>query len=139
MALPASVLFALSLCMSILDGCGHSECSCFPARGLDIEAPPNAIREVKTSGVACIDAQLSCPESSSASYPMGCARTALSASRGGSCDVEIDYKDGQVFKRSVTLVESAAGCCGKSITTADPNEATIDLSSALDAGGDARD
>lgn len=139
MAPPASVLFALSLCMSVLDGCGHSECSCLPARGLDIEAPPNAIRELKTSGVACVDAQLSCPESASAFYPMGCARTALSARRGGPCDIEIDFKDGRVFKRSVTLVESAAGCCGSSITTANPNEATIDLSSTPDAGGDAHD
>jgi hypothetical protein len=125
--------------MSVLGGCGHSECSCFPARGVDIEAPPNAIRAVKTSGVACADAQLSCPESASVSYPMGCARTALRAQRGGSCDVEIDFTNGQVFKRSVTLVEGAADCCGKTITTADPNDATIDLTSALDAGGDARD
>jgi hypothetical protein len=65
---------------------------------------------------------------------MGCARTALTARRGGGCDVEIDFKNGEVFKRSVTLVESTAGCCGTSITTANPNEATIDLVSALDAG-----
>ncbi len=139
MPFAVSVLVALSLSTSVIGGCGHSDCSCLPAHGLDIEAPANVIRAVKTSGAACTDAQLSCPESGSVAYPMGCARTVLSARRGGPCEVEVDFTNGQVFKRTVTLVEGAAGCCGSSITAANPNDATIDLSGALDAGGDAHD
>ncbi|MDB5213415.1 MAG: hypothetical protein JWO86_1342 [Myxococcaceae bacterium] len=132
-----ALLGALSVCVSLLDGCGHGECSCFPAAGLTIDAPPDAVRAVKTSGAACSDAQLSCPENASAAYPTGCARTVLFGRRAGSCDVEIDFKNGEVFKRSVTLVETATGCCGSSFVTANPGEATIDLVSAVDAGGDA--
>jgi hypothetical protein len=36
-------------------------------------------------------------------------------------------------------VETALGCCGSSITTADSSNATIDLIAELDAGGDAHD
>jgi hypothetical protein len=108
---------------------GQEACDCADAT-LTLNVPTDVAAEVLSvtlSGTACAGVTPVCATSQA-----GCTAYRFSAPAAGTCGVEVDFANGDVFKDDVTIT-SPSGCC-PGYYASPLSAATIDVPEPTDGG-----